>query len=87
MGVNFLSISVVCTALSFVGVQYWTEISFDKHKSDALIVHDFINSENATRALEILFGSYTTLLLVTSFVLNVVILVILGLKVRFFLHR
>ncbi|KAL8520019.1 hypothetical protein ACS0TY_010817 [Phlomoides rotata] len=84
MGVNILTISVVCTGLSLVGVQYWTEISFEKHKSDTLIVHDFINSENATRALEILFGSYTTLLLVTSFVLNVIILVILGLKTIFF---
>lgn len=83
MGVNFLSISVVCTILSLVGVQYWTEISLEKHKSDVLIVNDLVNSENATRALELLFGSYTTLLLVASFAFNVIILVILGLKVGF----
>ncbi|KAI3471047.1 hypothetical protein Pfo_027710 [Paulownia fortunei] len=84
MGVNFLSISVVCTVLSLVGLQYWTEISIEKHNSDGLIVSDLINSENATRALELLFGSYTTLLLVASFALNVIILVILGLKTIFF---
>lgn len=84
MGVNFLSVSVVCTILSLVGVQYWTEISLQKHQSDVLIVNDLINSENATHTLELLFGSYTTLLLVSSLAFNVIILVILGLKVGFF---
>lgn len=84
MGVNFLSISVVCTVLSLVGVQYWTEISLGKHQSNVLIVNDVINSENATHALELLFGSYTTLLLVSSLAFNAIILVILGLKVSFF---
>ncbi|KAH6771297.1 RPM1 interacting protein 2 [Perilla frutescens var. hirtella] len=84
MGVNFLSISAVCTILSLVGIQYWTEISLGKHQSDVLIVNDLINSENATHALELLFGSYTTLLLVSSLAFNVIILVILGLKTVFF---
>ncbi|XP_057776771.1 E3 ubiquitin protein ligase RIN2 isoform X3 [Salvia miltiorrhiza] len=84
MGVNFLSISVVCTILSLVGVQYWTEISLEKHQSDVLIVNDLINSENATHTLELLFGSYMTLLLVSSLAFNVIILVILGLKTVFF---
>ncbi|KAK6132206.1 hypothetical protein DH2020_034064 [Rehmannia glutinosa] len=84
MGVNFLFISVVCTTLSVVGLQYWTEISFEKHKSDGLIVDNFINSEDASHVLELLLGSYTTLLLVASFVLNVFVLIILGLKTIFF---
>ncbi|KAI3458294.1 hypothetical protein Pfo_014957 [Paulownia fortunei] len=84
MGVNFLSISVVCTVLSLVGLHYWTEISLEKHKSDGLIVDDFINSEDASRALELILGSYTTLVLVASFALNVFILIILGLKTIFF---
>ncbi|KAK6155857.1 hypothetical protein DH2020_010105 [Rehmannia glutinosa] len=84
MGVNFLFISVVCTTLSVVGLQYWTEISFEKHKSDGLIVDDFINSEDASHVLELLLGSYTTLLLVASFALNVFVLIILGLKTIFF---
>ncbi|KAL1550363.1 E3 ubiquitin protein ligase rin2 [Salvia divinorum] len=84
MAVNFLSASVVCTILSLVGVQYWTEISLAKHRSDVLIVNDLINSENATHTLELLFGSYTTLMLVSSLAFNVIILVILGLKTIFF---
>ncbi|PIN22400.1 E3 ubiquitin ligase [Handroanthus impetiginosus] len=84
MGVNFLSISVVCTVLSFVGLHYWTEMSLEKYKSDGLLVDDFINSEDASRALDLLLGSYTTLALVASFALNVFILIILGLKTVFF---
>lgn len=84
MGVNFLSVSAVCTILSLVGVQYWTQFSLEKHQPDVLIVNDLINSENATRAIELLFSSYTTLLLVSSLAFNVIILVILGLKVSLF---
>lgn len=86
MGVNFLSVSAVCTILSLVGVQYWGKFSLEKHQPDVLIVNDLINSENATRAIEHLFSSYTTLLLVSSLAFNVIILVILGLKVSFFLQ-
>ncbi|KAL0317637.1 UNVERIFIED_CONTAM: E3 ubiquitin protein ligase RIN2 [Sesamum angustifolium] len=84
MGVNFLSISVVCTVLSVVGLQYWTDMSLEKYKSDGLIVDDFINSEDASHAMELLLGSYTTLALVASFALNVFILIILSLKTVFF---
>ncbi|KAL0324521.1 UNVERIFIED_CONTAM: E3 ubiquitin protein ligase RIN2 [Sesamum calycinum] len=84
MGVNFLSISVVCTVLSLVGLQYWTDMSLEKYKSDGLIVDDFINSEDASHAMELLLGSYTTLALVASFALNVFILIILSLKTIFF---
>lgn len=83
MAVKFLSISVVCTVLSLVGLQYWTEISLEKYKSDGLIFDDLINSENVSHALELLLGSYTTLVLVASFALNILILIILGLKVSF----
>lgn len=84
MGVNFLSISVVCTVMSLIGLQYWTDMSLEKYKSDGLIVDDFINSEDASHALELLLGSYTTLALVASFALNVFILIILSLKTIFF---
>ncbi|XP_042053500.1 E3 ubiquitin protein ligase RIN2-like [Salvia splendens] len=84
MGVNFLSVSAVCTILSVVGVQYLTEISLAKHQSDVLIVNNIINSENATHTLELLFGSYTTLMLVSSLAFNVTIFLILGLKTIFF---
>lgn len=78
MGVNFLSISVVCTVVSLVGVQYWTETSLGKHESDVLIVNDIIDSENATHVLEFLFGSSMTLLLVSSLAFIAIIVVISG---------
>ncbi|KAG8390247.1 hypothetical protein BUALT_Bualt01G0063900 [Buddleja alternifolia] len=84
MGVKILSVSVVCTALCLGGLQYWTDISLEKYKLDGLIVDEFINSENASRAMELLLRSSTTLVLVASFVLNVFILIMLGLKTIFF---
>ncbi|XP_073310084.1 E3 ubiquitin protein ligase RIN2-like [Primulina huaijiensis] len=84
MGVKLLSASVVCTFLSIVGLQYWTDASLEKYNSDSLIVNDLINSENASSALELLLGSYTTLVLVASFALNLFITVMVGLKMLFF---
>ncbi|XP_073064389.1 E3 ubiquitin protein ligase RIN2-like [Primulina eburnea] len=84
MGVKLLSASVVCTFLSIVGLQYWTDASLEKYNSDSLIVNDLINSEDASSALELLLGSYTTLVLVSSFALNLFITVMVGLKMLFF---
>ncbi|XP_073119015.1 E3 ubiquitin protein ligase RIN2 [Henckelia pumila] len=84
MGVKLLSVSLICTFLSIVGLQYWTEVSLEKYKSDSLIVNDLINPENATSALELLLGSYTTLVLVAGFALNLFTTVMLGLKMLFF---
>lgn len=81
MGLKLLSVSVVCTFLSIVGLQYWMDVSVEKYKSDSLIVNDLINSENASSALELLLGSYATLMLVASFALNLFITVMVGLKV------
>jgi autocrine motility factor receptor len=86
MGVNYLSLSFVCTALSFAGLQYWTQISLEKFVSDELIGEDLIHSGNTSDALELLFGSYTTIALVACFVLNVFILVLLCLKSIFFVE-
>ncbi|KAL2550132.1 E3 ubiquitin protein ligase RIN2 [Forsythia ovata] len=84
MGLKLLSISAGCTILSLVGLQYWMQMSLENYKSDGLIVEDFINSENANHALELLLGSFTTLALVAGFALNVFILLILCLKTVFF---
>ncbi|XP_022872308.1 E3 ubiquitin protein ligase RIN2-like isoform X1 [Olea europaea var. sylvestris] len=84
MGVNFLSISVVCTFVSFIGLQCWMGKSLEKYRIDGLIFEDFINSGNAILVLDLLLGSYITLALVASFALNVVITVILCLKNIFF---
>ncbi|KAL6529522.1 E3 ubiquitin protein ligase rin2 [Orobanche gracilis] len=80
MGVNVLFISVVFTVLSLVGLLYSTEIPLEKYKSNGSIFDDFMNSEDVSRALELLLGSYNTLALVASFATNVCVLVILGLS-------
>lgn len=85
MGVNFLSVSVVSTVMSLAGLQYWTGASLEKYKSEGLVFEE-LNLENATRASELISGSYTSLVLVASVALNVFILIILGLKVSFSLH-
>ncbi|KAK6250439.1 hypothetical protein QUC31_007978 [Theobroma cacao] len=84
MGVSYLAISAVSTALSFVGLQLWTEFSLDKLQTDGLISENIIHTENVNRALELLLGSYATVALLAIFVLNVFILLILSLKTVFF---
>ncbi|XVF08458.1 hypothetical protein REPUB_Repub07fG0005100 [Reevesia pubescens] len=84
MAVNYLVISALSTALSFVGLQFWTEFSLDKLQTDGLISENFIHTENVNRALELLLGSYATVALLANFVLNVFILLILCLKTVFF---
>jgi autocrine motility factor receptor len=84
MGVSYIAISAVCTALSFVGLQWWTEVSLDRLRSDGLIGENFINSENVNRARELLFSSYATIALLVNFVFNVFLLLNLCLKVSSF---
>ncbi|OMO98126.1 hypothetical protein COLO4_14126 [Corchorus olitorius] len=84
MGVSYLAVSAVSTALSFVGLQLWTGFSLDKLQTDGLISENFIHTENVNHALELLLGSYATVALLANFVLNVFILLILTLKTVFF---
>ncbi|XWS51601.1 hypothetical protein CRYUN_Cryun12cG0190900 [Craigia yunnanensis] len=84
MGVSYLAISAVSTALSFAGLQLWTEVSFDKLQTDGFISENFIHTENVDRALELLLGSYSTVALLANFVVNVFILLTLSLKTVFF---
>lgn len=82
MGVGYLAISAVSTALSFVGLQCWTELSVDKLKSDGLIISEnFISLDNANRALELLLDSYATTGMLANFLFNAFILLNLCLKV------
>ena len=81
MGIRYLSVSVASTALSFVGLQVWTELSLDRLRADGLIAKN-ISLGDSEHALELLLGSYFTIALLTNFVLNVYILLILSLKVR-----
>lgn len=81
MGIKYLPISVASTALSFVGLQVWTELSLDRLRADGLIAKN-ISLGDSEHALDLLLGSYFTIALLTNFVLNVYILLLLSLKVR-----
>lgn len=81
MGIRYLPVSVASTALSFVGLQVWTELSLDRLRADGLIAKN-ISLGDSEHALELLLGSYFTIALLTNFVLNVYILLVLSLKVR-----
>ncbi|GFZ15199.1 RPM1 interacting protein 2 [Actinidia rufa] len=80
MGVSYLSISAVCTLLSYIGLQYWIQLSLQKLTSDGLIGEDSIEPGNAHHVLQLLLGSQATIALLANFALNVFILLILGLK-------
>lgn len=86
MGVRYIAVSAASTVLSFVFLQFWTELSLDNLKSDGLIAENYIHSENASRVIELLSGSHATVGLLTNFVLNVFVLLVLCLKTIFFVE-
>lgn len=81
MGIRYLPISLATTALSFVGLQVWTELSLDRLRADGIITKN-VSLGDSENTLELLLSSYTTIALLASFVLNVYILLVLSLKVR-----
>lgn len=83
MGVSYLSISAVCTLVSFVGLQYWTALSLQKLTSEGVIDEASLERGNVRYTLELLLGSQATIALLANFSINVFILLILGLKVTF----
>ncbi|KAL9412060.1 hypothetical protein AB3S75_045636 [Citrus x aurantiifolia] len=84
MGASYLVISAASAILSFVGLQFWTEFSLDKLRTDGLVVENVIHLESANRVLELLLRSYATVALLANFVLNVFVLINLCLKTIFF---
>ncbi|KAL9409460.1 hypothetical protein AB3S75_047789 [Citrus x aurantiifolia] len=84
MGASYLVISAASTILSFVGLQFWTEFSLDKLRTDGLVVENVIHLESANHVLELLLRSYATVALLANFVLNVFVLINLCLKTIFF---
>lgn len=81
MGASYLVISAASTILGFVGLQFWTEFSLDKLRTDGLVVENVIHLESANHVLELLLRSYATVALLANFVLNVFVLINLCLKV------
>ncbi|KAK6936313.1 Ubiquitin system component CUE, partial [Dillenia turbinata] len=84
MGVSYLSVSSVCTLLSFAGLQYWTIVSLENLKSQGRIGDNIISSGNLAHTLELLLASRATIALVVNLAINVFILLILSLKTIFF---
>ncbi|XP_068329074.1 E3 ubiquitin protein ligase RIN2-like isoform X2 [Pyrus communis] len=86
MGLRYIAISAACTAISFAGLQLWTETSLVKLKSDGLIAENLINAANFGHVFDLLLGSYSTVGLLANFVLNAFILLVLCLKTIFFVE-
>ncbi|XP_076910164.1 E3 ubiquitin protein ligase RIN2-like [Bidens hawaiensis] len=86
MGVSYLSISAACTVLSFIGLRYWTELSYVKLKSDGLMGENLLQPGLASHVMDLLLGSCTTFALVVNFALNAFMLIILTLKTIFFVE-
>ncbi|XP_078439776.1 E3 ubiquitin protein ligase RIN2-like [Wolffia australiana] len=84
MAVSALHVSLICTVLSFLCLQWWTSTFYVRIRRQSLV--DGGKEEDAGRILELLLGSRTTILLLLNFVLNVFALAILGLKSLFFLQ-
>ncbi|CAL2243434.1 unnamed protein product [Prunus armeniaca] len=86
MGLRYIAISAVCTAISFAGLQLWTETSLVKLKSDGLIGDNLIPAANFGHVVDLLLGSYATVGLLANFVLNAFVLLVLFLKTIFFVE-
>ena len=83
MGVRYIAVSVASTVLTaklcLSSILDW--VALDNLKSDGLIAENYIHSENASRVIKLLSGSYATIGVLTNFVLNVFVLLVLCLKV------
>lgn len=84
MAVSYLVISAVCTTLSIIGLQCWTEISLDNFKSEGLISGSSIYPEYTNSFIELFLRSHATVSLLAICIINVFVLLILCLKTIFF---
>ncbi|KHN26451.1 E3 ubiquitin protein ligase RIN2 [Glycine soja] len=84
MALRVIAISAVSTVLSFVGLQFCTDLSLDKLTSDGLIGWNLIHLDNASQDIELPLGLYTTIGLLVNCMINVFILLNLCLKAVFF---
>ncbi|RDX94104.1 E3 ubiquitin protein ligase RIN2, partial [Mucuna pruriens] len=81
MALRLIAISAVSTVLSFVGLQFCTDLPLDKLKSDGLIGWNLIHLDNTSHDIELPLGLYTTIGLLVNCMINVFILLNLCLKV------
>ena len=80
MAVDALHVSLICTVLSFVGLNWWSFDVFGKIKADNLF--DRSKDDDTGRISELLLGSRVAVTLLLNFAVNVFVLVILFLKAR-----
>ncbi|KAK7271556.1 hypothetical protein RJT34_27554 [Clitoria ternatea] len=84
MALRLIAISVVSTVLSFAGLQFCTDLSLDKLKSDGLIGWNLIHLDYANHDIELPLGFYTTIGLLLNCMINLFFLLNLCLKAMFF---
>lgn len=84
MALKFIAISSVSTLLSFVGLQFCTDLSLDKLKSDGLIGWNSVHLDNVNHDVELPLDMYTTIGLLANCMINVFVLLNLCLKAVFF---
>ncbi|OWM79455.1 E3 ubiquitin protein ligase RIN2-like [Punica granatum] len=89
MGASYftsLSVSGICTVISFVGLQWWTQWPFYDLIPAEVVTEYIAQSEKANHAIELISSSYTTLLLLANFALSAFGLLLLCLKTVFFVE-
>ncbi|XP_057452791.1 E3 ubiquitin protein ligase RIN2-like [Lotus japonicus] len=88
MALRIIAVSAVSTVLSFVGLQFCTDLSLDKLRSDGLIGWNLTQFDNASHDVEldveVPLGLYTTIGLLANCLINIFVLLNLCLKAVFF---
>jgi len=81
MALRVIAVSAVSTFLSFVGLQFCTDLSLDKLRSDGLIGWNLIHLDDASQEIELPSGLYTTIGLLLNCMINLFVLLNLCIKV------
>ncbi|KAL9321637.1 hypothetical protein ACSQ67_009690 [Phaseolus vulgaris] len=84
MALRVIAVSAVSTFLSFVGLQFCTDLSLEKLRSDGLIGWNLIHLDDASQDIELPSGLYTTIGLLLNCMINLFVLLNLCIKAVFF---
>lgn len=87
MGASYLtslSVSGICTIVSFVVLQWWTQWPFYDLNPSELVSEYISQSKKANHVIELISSSYVTVLLLANFALNAFGLLLVFLKVNAF---
>ncbi|KAK4745467.1 hypothetical protein SAY87_011779 [Trapa incisa] len=89
MGASYitsLSVSGICTIISFIIIQWWTQWPFYDMNPSELVTDYISQSEKANHVIELISSSYGTVLLLANFALNVFGFLLLCIKTIFFVE-